>query len=48
MQMDEIGLFTVANGKIVQEEYLYLVPAVSPMKKMAGRESPAKGVSQQC
>lgn len=28
MQMDEVGLFTVANGKMVQEEYLYLIPAV--------------------
>ena len=23
MQMDEVGLYTVADGKIVQEEYLY-------------------------
>ena len=25
IQMDEVGLFTVANGKVVQEEYLYLM-----------------------
>lgn len=24
-QMEEVGLYTVANGKIVQEEYLYLM-----------------------
>ncbi len=25
MQMEEVGIYTVANGKIVQEEYLYLM-----------------------
>ena len=24
LQMEEVGLFTIENGKIVQEEYLYL------------------------
>lgn len=25
MQMDEVGLYTVKNGKVVQEEFLYLM-----------------------
>ncbi len=26
MQIDEVALYTVSNGKIVQEEFLYLTP----------------------
>jgi len=25
MQMDEVGLFTVKDGKVAQEEFLYLM-----------------------
>ncbi len=26
MQMEEVGLYTIKGGKIVQEEFLYLIP----------------------